>query len=167
MKHVRTPVVGVMGGAKATKRVYEMACELGTLIARRGWILLNGGRHTGVMAASAKGAREAGGTVIGILPDKNTRKASPHLNYTIVTGLGDARNLINVLSSDVVIACKGSAGTLMEVMLALNHRKKVILLELDPGPEVDRFRKKGQLLNASTPKEAVEMAATILKETEK
>ena len=108
------PIIGVMGGSKATRKVAEMAEELGRLIAERGWTLLNGGRNVGVMAASARGAHQAGGTVIGILPDRKKSKASPDLDYVIATGMRDARNMINVLSSDVVIACKGSLGTLTE-----------------------------------------------------
>lgn len=144
-----------------------MARKLGSLIAKRGWVLLNGGRNNGVMAASAKGAKDAGGTVIGILPDNNTKKASPDLDFVIVTGIGYARNVINVLSSDVIIACPGSVGTISEVMYALNYKKNVILLGLDPGPEVDQYRKNGLLVNAATPKEAVELAAKILKELKK
>ena len=57
---MRKPVIGVMGGSKASASVYGMAKELGTLIAQRGWVLLNGGRNQGVMAASAEGAKQAG-----------------------------------------------------------------------------------------------------------
>ena len=158
------PIIGVMGGAKATPKVAKMAEELGRLIAERGWVLLNGGRNRGVMAASAKGAKAAGGTVIGILPDRTAAKASPDLDYVVLTGMGDARNVINVLSSDVVIACTGGLGTLSEVMLALKHDKKVILLGLDPGPELDRYRKTGLLREAATPADAVEQAAALLAE---
>jgi predicted Rossmann-fold nucleotide-binding protein len=63
---MRTPVIGVMGGANVPEDDQETARRLGRLIAQRGWILLNGGRDAGVMAASARGAREAGGMVIGI-----------------------------------------------------------------------------------------------------
>lgn len=153
-----------MGGSKVSEKNYQMARKLGSLIAQKGWVLLNGGRNTGVMAASAMGAKEKGGTVIGVLPDKNAKRASPDLDYVIVTGMGYARNMINVLSSDVVIACPGSVGTISEVMYALNYKKKVILLGLDPGPEVDTFYKKGLLHNASSPNEAVELAVKILKE---
>ena len=158
----RRPVVGVMGGSKVNRRALDMARELGRLIARRGWVLLNGGRNKGIMAATAHGARDAGGTVIGILPDTTAAQASPDLDYVILTGMGDARNVINVLSSDVVIACTGGLGTLSEVMLALKHDKKVILMGLDPGPELDRYRKTGQLREAATPADAVEQAAGLL-----
>ena len=159
----REPVVGVMGGSKADEEVTAMAHQLGFLIARRGWVLLNGGRNTGVMAASARGAKEAGGAVIGILPDRTTKRASPDLDFAIVTGMGDGRNVINVLSSDVVIACPGALGTLSEVTLALKNDKRVILLGLEVGPEFDKYRRQGQLTSAADPVEAVEQAAAVLR----
>jgi len=160
---MRKPVAGVMGGSKATPEVAEMAERLGSLIAEKGWILLNGGRDCGVMAASARGARKAGGTVIGILPDKTAAKAAPDLDMVVLTGMGDARNVINVLSSDVVIACPGALGTMSEVVLALKNDKHVILLGYnDVPPDLARFHKRGQLMLADDPEEAVTRAAAVL-----
>ena len=157
------PVIGVIGGSKASEEVAGMAEELGALIARRGWVLLNGGRNAGVMAASARGAKCVGGTVIGILPDRSTTTASPDLDIAVVTGMGDGRNLINVLSSDVVIACPGAMGTLSEIALALKHDKRVILLGFDAvGPELEKYRKRGQLTWADAPEEAVAQAEAAL-----
>ncbi len=159
---MRTPVIGVMGGSKATPTVTEMAHELGTLIAQHGWILLNGGRNSGVMAASAAGAKSAGGIVIGILPDTTRAKASPDLDVAILTGTGDGRNLFNVLSSDIVVACPGALGTLAEVVLALKHNKHVVLLGFDLGSDFDKFRNKRQLTHADTPGQAVDLIAAAL-----
>jgi len=160
---MRKPVVGVMGGSKASAEVCAQAKELGSLIARRGWVLLNGGRNQGVMAASAEGAQQAGGTVIGILPDSTDSRASPHLDFAIMTDMGDGRNLLNVLSSDVVIACQGKLGTLSEVVLALKHERHVILLGWElSDPQFKHFIKSGQLTHAATPEEAVEQAAAAL-----
>ena len=159
---MRKPVIGVMGGAAVSADVYAMARELGGLIARQGWVLLNGGRNQGVMAASAAGAKEAGGTVVGILPDRTTEQASPDLDVAVVTGMGDGRNLLNVLSSDVVIACPGALGTLSEITLALKNGRDVILLRRDVEPSFEEFRRRGQLLLAQSPAEAVEQAAGVL-----
>lgn len=159
---MRKPVIGVMGGSRAGPEVLDLARELGGLIARRGWILLNGGRNVGVMQASAQGAKEAGGFVVGILPDKYDTHASEHLDLAILTNAGDARNLYNVLSSDVVIACPGRLGTLSEVALALNNGRPVILLRFDSKPEFEPFRKKGLLYSVNTPQEAVETVAAVL-----
>ena len=162
--HKRKPIVGVMGGSKVDHKTTSMAERLGALIARRGWVLLNGGRNKGVMAASARGAKQAGGLVIGILPDRTTAKASPDLDFAILTGMGDARNVINVLSSDVVIACPGALGTMSEVTLALKSDKRVILLGLEVGPEFDKYRRSGQLTSAADPDKAIEQAASVFGE---
>lgn len=159
---MRKPVVGVMGGASVGGDVEAMAERLGVLIARHDWVLLNGGRNKGVMAASARGAKKAGGTVIGVLPDKSDKRASPDLDFAILTGLADARNLINVLSSDVVIACPGSLGTMSEVVLALKHAKPVIMVDWDPWEALERYRRRGQLSVADGPVDAVEQVAAIL-----
>jgi len=151
-----------MGGSAASAATLAEARELGRLIAGRGWVLLNGGRAQGVMGASAQGAREAGGMVVGVLPGWDASDAAKDLDVAIVTGMGDARNVINVLSSDVVIACSGGAGTLSEVALALKNGKPVILLGFDPGPAVEPYRRTGQLHAARDPAEAVAQAAAIL-----
>ncbi|MCH8878589.1 MAG: LOG family protein [Planctomycetes bacterium] len=152
-----------MGGADVGAEVCALARELGKLIAERGWVLLNGGRDAGVMRASAAGAREAGGTVIGILPDADASRAAPDLDYAIVTGMGDARNLINVLSSDVVIACPGGAGTLSEVALALKNNKRVILLGWDAGDVFAECRQGGLLTVAKDAGDALAQAAAALR----
>ncbi len=158
----RKPVIGVMGGADVGAEVCALARELGKRIAERGWVLLNGGRDSGVMRASAAGAREAGGTVIGILPDADTSRAAPDLEYAIVTGMGDARNLVNVLTSDVVIACPGGAGTLSEVALALKNGKRVILLGWDASATFGGFRRSGLLTTAKDPGDALAQAEEVL-----
>ncbi len=160
----RKIVVGVMGGGEsAPPHAIREAYQLGELIAEQGWVLLNGGRRAGVMDASAAGARSKGGLVVGILPDADTHQASPHVDICILTGMGSARNVINVLSSDVVIACAGEEGTISEVALALKHGKTVIALNFDLGGLFAQARAAGRLLSASTPQEAVQIARQVLK----
>lgn len=159
---MRRPVIGVMGGGNPNPAAEREAEELGRLIAEHGWMLLNGGRNAGVMAASTRGAKEAGGFVVGILPDSDGRQATADLDLVIPTGMGDARNVINVLASDVVIACAGSAGTLSEVALALKNGKPVIVLGFDPGPALQSFLDAGQLRHATSAGDAVLHAASLL-----
>jgi len=122
-------IIGVMGpGEGATQKEQELAFELGRLIAEQHWVLLTGGRNVGVMDAASHGAQEAGGLVIGILPDENREQASPYLDIPICTGISGARNNINVLSSDVIIGCGVGAGTTSEIMLSLKAQKPIILL---------------------------------------
>jgi uncharacterized protein (TIGR00725 family) len=124
----RRPLIGVMGGGVASPEVEALAFALGEAIAEAGWVLLNGGRDAGVMAASARGAHHAGGLVVGVLPGATDAGASPHLDVALRTGLGDARNAVNVLSADVVVALPGGPGTLSEVALAVKAGRPVILL---------------------------------------
>ncbi len=153
---MRKPVVGVMGGGQASKEAMESAELLGRLIAQRGWILLNGGRNAGIMAASSRGAKEAGGFVVGVLPDADDCSVSPDLDLAIMTNMGDARNVINVLSSDVVIACEGREGTLSEVAIALKNGKRVVAMGFDAGGSLLASKKEGRLVEVHSAEQAIE-----------
>jgi uncharacterized protein (TIGR00725 family) len=142
-------VIGVMGsGEDGDAMLLAQARELGAAIAGQGWVLLNGGRGSGVMDASAQGAAEAGGLVVGVLPDTDLHRASSHLSVAIRTGMGDGRNVVNVLSSDVVIAMRGGAGTLSEIALALGAGRTVVVLDFDPGTGFERWHTGGRLVHA-------------------
>ena len=126
---MRKIVIGVMGpGIGATESDQQNAYELGKLIAQEGWVLLTGGRNAGVMNAANRGAKAANGLTIGILPTADDSGVSEAVDIAIITNIGNARNNINVLSSDVVIACGMGAGTASEVALALKANKPVVLL---------------------------------------
>jgi len=136
----RRAIIGVMGGGEASPETASLARALGQAIADEGWILLSGGRNAGVMTAVSQGAAESGGVVVGILPDRDLQRASPHLTIPIRTGLGDGRNIINILSSDMVVALPGGAGTLSEISLALKNGKSLLLLgwPQPPLPQMPR-----------------------------
>ena len=121
-------IVGVMGAGSATSQDWELAYQLGNAIAKNNWVLLTGGRKVGVMDAASRGAKANDGLVVGILPNDSTLAMSDAVDIPIVTDMGNARNSINVLSSDVVVACGMGLGTASEVALALKNRKPVILL---------------------------------------
>lgn len=126
-------------GEGATQKEMVDAYELGQLIAKQEWVLLTGGRNVGVMNSASKGAHEAGGLVIGVLPSENKSEISEFVDIPICTGMGSARNNINVLSSDVVVACGLGAGTTSEIMLALKAEKPLILL--NPAPTLTEYIK--------------------------
>jgi uncharacterized protein (TIGR00725 family) len=113
------------------------------------------------MEAASRGAHEAGGLVIGVLKSDSGADASRYVDVPIRTGMGDARNAINVLSSDVVIALPGGAGTLSEVALALKSGKTVVVLGWDPGRAL-REASAGQLIEVATADEAIGVVATTL-----
>ncbi|AFZ28064.1 hypothetical protein Cylst_6093 [Cylindrospermum stagnale PCC 7417] len=114
-------------GEKATETDLHNAYQLGKRIALEGWILLTGGRNVGVMDAASKGAKSANGLTLGILPTEKSNSISEAVDIAIFTDMGNARNNINVLTSDVVIACGMGAGTASEIALALKADKQVIL----------------------------------------
>ena len=162
----RSPIIGVMGGGTASPNDLEIAYQLGGLIAQNGWVLLIGGRRAGIMEASAKGAKSQGGLTVGILPDESRRGTSSFIDIPVLTGMGNARNCINVLSSDVVVACPGGAGTLSEIALALKVRRPVILLNFNAGNAFDSYTEQGLLHHATTPEEVVELIKKLLKQDE-
>ena len=158
----RRPVVGVMGGADVDTRALVEAEELGRLIAERGWILLNGGRNAGVMGASARGAKSAGGMVVGILPDRDDARAAVDLDLVIRTGMRDARNVINVLSSDVVVACPGGAGTLSEIALAVKNNCPVVIIGDLDASALAPFVRPGQVVMVRDAYQAVAQVEAML-----
>lgn len=134
---MRKIIIGVMGpGEKATDNDLQNAYELGKYIAQQGWILLTGGRNVGVMDAASKGAKSAHGLTLGILSSNSSNGISEAVDIAIFTDMGNARNNINVLTSDVVIACGMGAGTASEIALALKAGKRVILLTEDMHSKV-------------------------------
>jgi uncharacterized protein (TIGR00725 family) len=161
---LRRIIIGVMGqgdGADAPSR--SRAELLGELIAREQWVLLTGGRDAGIMGAANRGAKKvAGSLTVGILPSSKA-KPSPDLDIVIHTDMGQARNNINVLSSDVVIACgRLGPGTASEVALSLKAGKPVVLLA-GTDTEYAFFRGLGPISRVGTPAEAIASVRTLLK----
>lgn len=158
---MRKLIVGVMGAGEAASAIEcQQAFELGSAIAAQGWVLLTGGRNVGVMDAACRGAQQAGGLTIGILPDRTPANASEAVAIAICTGMGNARNVINVLSSDVVIACGLGAGTASEVAIALKEKKPVLLLAAT-HPQIEFFQSLGVVEMADSIEQAIEWVQAI------
>jgi uncharacterized protein (TIGR00725 family) len=119
------PRVAVIGPSQATAEQSALAEQVGAEIARRGAVLVCGGLG-GVMEAAARGAKQAGGLTIGILPGDNPGDANPFITIPIATGMGEARNVILVRTAGAFIAVGGAFGTLSEIALALRAGKPVI-----------------------------------------
>ena len=141
----RTQVAVIGSGIEHEQR----AEEVGRLLAERGAVVVCGGFGE-VMAAAARGAKEAGGTTIGILPGEDDAGANPWLDHVVVTGIGHARNLAVVGSGDAVIAVGGGWGTLAEIGFAKRLGRPTVILE--PGWAVEGVER------ADTPREAVDWA---------
>jgi uncharacterized protein (TIGR00725 family) len=156
-------IVGVMGpGEGATPATCQVAYQVGEQIAQAGWVLLTGGRNVGVMRAATLGAQRAGGLTVGILDDSTGAGAVPELDLVIPTGLGQARNVVNVLASWGVIGCGWGAGTTSELALAVKFHKPVVLLEMPPVVQ-DFFRQLSpQVQVVQTPAEAIAYLRSVL-----
>ena len=155
--------VAVFGPGHPTRREYNTAAEVGRLLAQRDTTVVCGGLF-GVMEAVCMGAKEAGGTTIGILRTYNPNDANPYVDHAIPTGLGDARNVLVATAGQAAIAIAGRLGTLSEIAIALKHGIPVVGLgtwRLDRGALFDRF-----LPSARTAEEAVEMALQLADERE-
>ena len=117
--------VAVIGGHQPDEEALKIAYEIGQRLAQAGAILVCGGL-SGVMEAAARGAREAGGLTIGILPGTNPEEANPFIDLPLATGIGFSRNSMVVLNADSVIAVDGEYGTLSEIAFARLYNKKVV-----------------------------------------
>lgn len=149
----RVPV-GILGGRKASEEQLADALELGRLIAQMGLVLICGGRQ-GVMEAACKGAAEAGGICVGLLPDETPGTANPYVTIPLATGIGVARNAILTRAALCLVAVGGGYGTLSEIAFGLQFGKKV--LGLSGAPNIP-----GMLPCRSAKEAAVRIARVVL-----
>lgn len=131
--------------------------EVGRRLAEAGAILVCGGL-TGVMEAACRGAVEAGGVAIGIVPGNSVEEANPYCTHVVATGIGHARNLTVVSSGDVVIAIGGEWGTLSEIGFARAIDRTVVALRSWTLSGRERMEEAPGILPAESPREAVELA---------
>jgi len=172
----RAPVITVIGKSARNPadpvpaQALRAAEEVGELLARRGAVVVTGGL-SGVMEAVSRGAKNAGGLVIGILPGFDKRDANDYVDVAITTGMGWMRNTLVVRAADAVIMISGGIGTLNELTVAYEDKPTVILE--GTGGWSDRIRGiayKGKHLDeggtnelhfAKTPAEAVDLALSL------
>ncbi len=117
--------VSLIGPAQASPGTLAQAEAIGAGLAQRGITLITGGRG-GVMEAASRGATQAGGLCIGILPGDAHTQANPWCSVVIPTGMGDARNVLTALAGDLVVALGGAAGTLSELSMAWIHGRPIL-----------------------------------------
>jgi len=132
-------IIAVIGGRECDRQVYEKAYTVGKAIAERGAVLVCGGK-TGVMEAACRGAAEAGGLTIGILPGYDDREANKWVKIAIPTGVGIARNSIIACACHAAIAIDGSYGTLSEIAYCKQMDRPVVSLgswKIEGVPQVE------------------------------
>jgi len=141
--------ITVVGAGRCNPEAASIAERVGREIAQRGGVLVCGGLG-GVMEAAARGARDAGGLTVGILPGVRADDANEFIDLPIPTGLGEARNLVNVRAADAVVALPGGHGTLSEIALALKAGIPVVA--------VSSWNTVDDVLVVESPEEAAERA---------
>ncbi len=146
--------IGVIGSSDCDNDINSIAEHVGALVAASGATLITGGM-TGVMEAASRGAKNAGGLVVGILPGASKLESNPYVDVAIPTEMGHARNAIIARSSDCLIAISGGFGTLSEIALARKMHKPVVTLA-SPWKIAGTF-------HADSAKEAVDMALRLYK----
>lgn len=156
---MRPRYVSVIGASVCGAEIAALAKDVGSLLAARQCIVVCGGLG-GVMEAAAQGAKEAGGTCLGVLPSLDRAQASSALTLSVCTGIGHARNLGVVASGDVVIAIGGAWGTLSEIGLARAIGRDVVALgswtATPAGDKLDGVHV------VESPAEAVELALSLV-----
>ncbi len=146
---IRAPVIAVCGAGACDEALAATAEAVGRAVARAGATLVCGGLG-GVMEAAARGAKEAGGLTVGILPGADSSDANRWIEVAVATDMGQARNAIIINTADAVVAVGGAYGTLSEVAFALKLGKPVVSL--------GSWEVSDEILRATDPVDAVKLA---------
>lgn len=155
-----TAIIAVIGAGQCNKQQYAIARKVGGLIAAQGAILISGGLG-GVMEAASRGAKEAGGLTIGILPSARRGDANNYIDIIIPSGLGEARNVLIINSAMAVIAIGGGYGTLSEIAFAL--KSNTPLIGINTWQQARQGRAVLKMVRAKTAAQAVTAAFTRIK----
>jgi uncharacterized protein (TIGR00725 family) len=165
MRRKQILVVG-FNGDTCTEIASKAAYEVGFEIARNGAVLITGGLG-GVMEAASRGAKEAGGFVIGIVPHDNKDEANSYCDVVIATGIGYARDFVTASTADAVVVVGGGAGTLIEVSAAYQKQIPIVAVK-GTGGIADRYgdgyiddRKLERIILAESPVAAVKSAMNL------
>jgi uncharacterized protein (TIGR00725 family) len=148
----------VVGPGACDEATAALAREVGRGLAEAGLTIVTGGEG-GAMEAASAGAREAGGTVVGVLPGTDRARANVHADLTVATGIGHGRNLAMAASADVLVAVGGGWGTLSEIAFAGVLGRPVVILagwRLEHAGGVP-----GEVHYAADPASAVALAARL------
>jgi len=153
-------IIGVIGDSSCSPEEAKLAETVGELLAQQGANIVCGGLG-GVMEAACRGAKSKGGLTIGILPGKNSSTANPWVDIPVVTGLGEARNVVVAKSAQAIIAIGGNYGTLSEIAYALKSSIPVI------GLNTWSLSRNGQeddsIIKVQSATEAVDKAISLVK----
>ena len=152
--------IAVIGDSACSAQEAKLAETVGELLAQQGVTVICGGL-TGVMEAVCRGAKSKGGLTIGVLPGEDSSIANPWVDIPVVTGLGEARNVVVVKSAQAVIAIGGSYGTLSEIAYAL--KKGIPVIGLNTWSLSRHEREDDSITRVQSATEAVDKAISLAK----
>jgi uncharacterized protein (TIGR00725 family) len=155
----RIPLVAIIGPGQCSPELENLAYEAGKLLAQRGYGMVCGGLG-GVMGAACKGAFDADGITVGILPGSDAGEANPFVRIAIPSGIGQSRNAIVVRAAQAVLALGGGFGTLSEIALAL--RWGIPVYGVNTWIPTDPEGQQAPILECSSIKEAVSAIVELL-----
>jgi hypothetical protein len=153
-------IIGVIGNSSCSPEEAKLAETVGELLAQRDATIVCGGLG-GVMETVCRGAKSKGGLTVGILPGQDASMANPWVDIPIVTGLGEARNVVVVKSVQAVIAIGGSYGTLSELAYAL--KSGIPIIGLNTWSLSRNGREDDSIIRVQSAAEAVDKAISLAK----
>lgn len=153
-------IIAVIGNSSCSAEEAKLAETVGELLADRGVIIVCGGLG-GVMEAVCRGAKSKGGLTIGVLPGEDPSMANPWVSIPVVTGMGEARNVVIVKSAQAVIAIGGGYGTLSEMAHAL--KSGIPVIGLNTWLAIRNGREDDSIIKVHDAKEAVDKAIALAK----
>ena len=151
-------IIAVIGDSTCSAQEAKLAETVGESLAQRGATIVCGGLG-GVMEAACRGAKSKDGLTVGILPGQDASMANPWVDIPIVTGIGEARNVIVVKSAQAVIAIGGSYGTLSEIAYAL--KSSIPVIGLNTWSLSRNKREDDSIIRVQTAGEAVDKAVAL------
>lgn len=157
-------IIAVIGNSSCAPEEAKLAETVGELLAQRGATIICGGLG-GVMEAVCRGAKSKGGLTVGILPGQDASTANPWVDIPVVTGLGEARNVVVVKSAQVVIAIGGGYGTLSEIAYAL--KSGIPVIGLNTWSLSRNGREDDSIIRVQSATEAVDKALSLAKRRKK
>ena len=171
--------IGVIGSAGSEEypkngapspKVFEVAYQLGKLIAQNDAVLITGGKG-GIMESASKGAKESGGTTVGVVQGNQRFTSNNFTDIEVISGMtATGEETILILMCDGLIGIGGGAGTLQELSIAYRNQKPVVLISSQSGWSKSLAgkyldsRKRIKFKSANSPEKAVKILFKLIKQ---
>jgi len=121
-------IVTVFGSSRPRESdaEYEVARELGRILATNGFSVCSGG-YGGVMAAVSRGAKEGGGKTYGVTTEFFNAPANSWIDVEVRVSTWQERLFELIRLAHGFVACKGGTGTLVELAVVWEMLNKSVM----------------------------------------